>query len=78
MSTLRPVLSETYSLPFLATKSIGLDKGVDVSFPNLDHQLNYLNSDSVYNPNIQHAFEYNLMFDNIIIIYNIARTSLII
>ena len=48
-----------------ATKSIGLDKGVDVSFPNLEHQLGYLNSDTFYNPSIQHAFEYNIMFDKL-------------
>jgi hypothetical protein len=48
-----------------ATKSMAIDKGVQCSFPNLNHNLDYLNKDGFYNPKLNHSFEYLKIFDKI-------------
>jgi len=48
-----------------ATKSFSIDLGVDCSFPNLDNMINYLNIENTYNPKMNHADEYRLVFRNL-------------
>jgi len=48
-----------------ATKSLSIDNGVDCSFPNLQHHLNYLNNDMSYNPKLKYSFDYNIIFNNL-------------
>jgi len=48
-----------------ATLSLAADKGMMASFPNLHQQLDYLNDDKTYNPNLKHANEYLKIFENL-------------
>jgi hypothetical protein len=41
-----------------AAKSIAIDNNTDCSFPNLESHLHYLNSDTTYNPILNHGGEY--------------------
>jgi hypothetical protein len=46
--------------------SIAEQNNTNVSFYNLQEQLNYLNLDNNYNPNLKHANEYSFLFENLI------------
>jgi len=45
--------------------SLSIDKDDQCSFPNLMDQINYLNSENTYNPNLNHANEYLTIFKNL-------------
>ena len=45
-----------------ATYSFSIDYNTNCFFPNLDNMLNYLNTETTFNPDLSHAEEYNLIF----------------
>ena len=51
-----------------AATSMGLDKNLPVSFPNIDAHLKFCNDENVHNTKLKHAYEYkNLgMFQNML------------
>jgi hypothetical protein len=51
-----------------AVKSMSLKYNRKYSFPNLNHQLNYLNLEQNYNPSLSHSNEYFKVFKNLPII----------
>lgn len=48
-----------------ATKSIAIDINTTCCFPNLTSHLNYLDSDSTYNPSLKHSSDYLKLFKNL-------------
>jgi hypothetical protein len=47
-----------------ATKSLSLDLNSDCCFPNLYPHLNYLNQENVFQPELNHCFEYLNIFNH--------------
>lgn len=48
-----------------STVSFSLEKKDNYSFPNLFDQINYLNNETTYNPNLNYANEYSLLFNKL-------------
>lgn len=45
--------------------AFAMDNGTRASYVNVDAQIEYLNNEGVYNPNLKHANEYGYIFDRL-------------
>lgn len=48
-----------------ATYALAKKQNTSCSFPNMEEHLNYLNIDDKYNPSLQHAKEYKIIFSKL-------------